>query len=126
MSIIALLLAATLTAITGIIHSWLGERRLIGPLLAPENRSGPLAHSAFARRVLRFAWHLTSLAWWGSAAIFVVLALTPPDAQGRLILAISAAMFLITGLTCLIAGGVRHIGWPFFFMITGAAIVPLL
>lgn len=126
MSTIALLFAASLAAITGIIHSWLGERRLIGPLLAAEHRSGPLAISAFARRVLRFAWHLTSLAWCGSAAILIALALTPLDLQGRMVLGITAAVFLLNGLICLMAGGVRHIGWPFFFIISAAAIVPLL
>ena len=38
MTSISLLTAAFLLFAIGIVHSWLGERRLIGPLLAPGRR----------------------------------------------------------------------------------------
>src|SRR5258708_2928961 len=41
----SLLVAAVLTFLVGAAHSWLGERKLIGPLLAPEGRQGLLAAS---------------------------------------------------------------------------------
>jgi hypothetical protein len=37
---------------------------------------------AWARRVLRFAWHLTTVAWCGSAATFAALARAPLCVQG--------------------------------------------
>jgi hypothetical protein len=49
-----LLLTATLLVLTALIHSVLGERRLIGPLVA--RRDGILAND-LARVILRFAWH---------------------------------------------------------------------
>lgn len=59
---LAMLLAGVFLVGLGLVHSWLGEVKLIGPLLSPPGRSGILVHSRFARDVLRFAWHLTSLA----------------------------------------------------------------
>jgi hypothetical protein len=125
MSYAALLIAAALTVAIGAAHSWIGERRLIGPLLAPEARQGLLAH-AFARQVLRFAWHLTTLAWWGIGAIMIVLAAAPPDGPGRLLLAIIAATFLASGLVTLVASRGRHLAWPVFLAIAILVILPLL
>lgn len=121
-----LIFAAVLTVFIGIVHSWLGERRLIGPLLSPELRSGVLAHSKFARDVLRFAWHLTTLTWWGFAAMFVVLSLSPLDETGRAILVIASVVFFAMGVVTVIAGRGRHLAWIVFFIIAGLAIIPLL
>lgn len=119
--------AALLTFLIGAVHSWLGEWRLIGPLLAPEQRQGRLASSAFARGVLRFAWHVTTIAWWGIGAALIALAASAPlDRQGRLVLAIIAVTFLVTGLVTLIAGRGRHLAWPVFLAIAGLSAAPLL
>ena len=126
MTQVALLAASVLTFAIGGIHSWLGERRLIGPLLAPERRQGILASSTFARQVLRFAWHLTTLAWWGIGAILAALTLAPMDQQGRLVAAVIAATFLATGAIILIVSHGRHLAWPVFLVIAGLSIVPML
>jgi hypothetical protein len=122
----ALLVAAILTIGVGAVHSWLGERRLIGPLLAPERRQGLLASSAFARQVLRFAWHVTTVAWWGIALILGALALAPLDPQGRLVVMAIGATFLVTGLLTLVASRGRHLAWPVFLAIAGLSLAPLL
>ncbi len=116
-----LLIAAALTASLGIAHSWLGERLLLGPLLAPATRRGMLSRSAFARQALRFAWHLTTIAWWTFAAIFVVLAPAPASPTVRLVLGTLAAGCLATGLVILAASRGRHLAWPLFVAIAGAA-----
>jgi hypothetical protein len=122
MASISLTIAAILTLLIGVAHSWLGEVRLIGPILSAEGRHGVLAHR-FARQVLRFAWHITSLAWWGFAAIIGFLAQSPLDGSGRLILAITAVTFAVTGLITLVASRGRHLAWLVFFTIAGLAIV---
>ena len=122
-----LLAAALLTFMIGAIHSWLGERRLLGPLLAPERRQGLLASSGFARRTLRFAWHLTTIAWWGIGAALIALAVSPPlDRQGRLVLGTIAATFLVTGIVTLVTSRGRHLAWPVFLAIAGLSVAPLL
>lgn len=117
-----LLLAAVLAVVLGGVHSWLGERRLIGPLLDPDRREGLLARSAFSRQVLRFAWHLTSVAWWGMGAVLALLAVSPLDTQGRLAVAAVAGTFLVTGAVILITSKGRHLAWPVFVAIAGLSL----
>jgi hypothetical protein len=121
MSRYLLLAAAVLTAILGAVHSWLGERILLGPLLAPATRRGILRDSHFARQILRFAWHLTTIAWWTFAALFVVLAPAPAAPSGRQLLAVLAAGCLATSLVILAASRGRHLAWPLFLAIAAAA-----
>ena len=125
MTNLSLLVASILTVGVGLVHSWLGEVRLIGPLVAPGKRLGILEKSAFARGVLRFAWHLTTVAWWGFAAILVVLAQTPVTGQGRIVLMAIALMFAMSGMIALIASRGRHLAWPVFMAIAGLALVPV-
>ena len=121
----SLVLAAVLTFGIGVVHSWLGERRLIGPLTAPGKRQGMLAKSVFARQVLRFAWHLTTLAWWGIAAILAVLAMSRIEGAMPTILIIIAVTFFVTGLVTLVSSCGRHLAWLVFFAIAGLSILPL-
>jgi hypothetical protein len=122
---IALLVSAALTAFLGIAHSGLGEVRLIGPLLAPDSRSGLLAKSAFARNILRFAWHLTSVAWWGLAAILIATALGGP-AAGPAVLGATAATLAVSGAIVLVTSRGRHFAWPVFLLAAALALWPVL
>lgn len=126
MTSMALVIAAGLTFVIGAAHSWLGERRLIGPLLAPGNRQGMLAKSAFSRGVLRFAWHITTLAWWGMALILAALAQGPIDGSSRRVLAILAGTFALTGAVTLISSRGRHLAWPVFMAIAALTVWPVL
>src|SRR4249920_816458 len=69
-----LFFAAFLTFAVGLAHSVLGERYILIRLFRrtdiPHLSGGP----EFTIRILRFAWHLTTVAWWGFAAILVLLA----------------------------------------------------
>jgi hypothetical protein len=116
-----LLLAAMLTVVVGLLHSWLGERLLIGPLLAAPASDGPLARG-FLRRVLRNAWHITSFAWAGMGLVLGSLAFAPLDAQGRRVAIIIGVVFVGHGLFVLATSRGRHIGWPFFLAIGGLAL----
>ena len=122
----ALMVAAALTSLIGVAHSWLGERLLIGPLLAPESRRGLLRASLFARRTLRFAWHLTTLTWWAIAAVFALLAPAPLAPPGSRILAVLAGTFCLSGLVVLAGSRGRHLAWPVFLAVGVAAALPIL
>jgi hypothetical protein len=126
MTNLSLVGAAVLTVAVGVAHSWLGEKRLIGPLVDPERRHGILAASAFARGVLRFAWHITTLAWWGFAAILVALASAPLEGPTRTVLLIIAAMFMLSGVTTLVASRGRHLAWPVFLAIAALTALPVV
>ena len=118
MSTSLLYVAAVLSVFIGLVHSWLGERRLIGPLLAA--REGVLQHK-YARDVLRFAWHITTLAWWGIGAAFVAFAGVPAETGAHRALMALAGTMLITGLVILLTGRGRHWAWPVFLAIAGCA-----
>ncbi|MBM4783822.1 MAG: DUF3995 domain-containing protein [Archangiaceae bacterium] len=97
------LVAATFVLLA-VLHSILGEVLLLGPLL-----SAPLPQLRMGRwlgaRTLRFAWHLTSLAWVGLAAS----ALSP--AQVPLI---ASATLLVSGLVAFIGSRGQHFAWAVF------------
>ncbi len=116
----ALLFAGMISILAGLIHSWLGERQLLGPVLAS------MAEGSTGRRVLRYAWHLTSLAWAAVGAVLVALALSPPDLLFFFVLLIVTVLLWLNGLASFLAGGVRHIGWPVFCAGAGAATLALI
>jgi len=126
MNEVALALAAFLLFGTGIVHSVLGEHRLIGPLLAVENRTGLLEKSKFARRVLRFAWHLTTLALWGFAAILAGLAVVPTGQHTATTLVIISVVCLLSAIYIFATSGARHLAWPVFLAAAGLCVVPLV
>jgi hypothetical protein len=90
-------------------HSLLGERALLRPLFRQRWELGEVPRFA-AQRVFRFAWHLTSLAWLGLAALAL-------GASAWLMLATVAA---VSGLVIffLLRG---HLAWPIFLMTAFAA-----
>lgn len=115
------LTAAVLLVITAFAHSVLGERRLLGPLLA--RREGVLA-SDLARFILRFAWHLTSVTWAILALILVQLVRNPATARFWAAAATGVA-FTGIGLFDAVATRGRHVGWPLLTAIGIAALLSL-
>lgn len=97
-----------------LLHSLLGYRRLILPLL--QSRAGPLA-DPLSRRIVRFAWHATSVLMLISA-----MAVAWPGVPARLNAAIGAA-WLATGLFNAVYTQGRHIAWP---ALSGAGILALI
>jgi hypothetical protein len=112
-------LSAALLVLTAIVHSTLGERRLLKPLLA--HASGILA-SSLARFVLRFAWHLTSLSWLVLASILLTLGFQPEHALAGALAATGVA-FTTAGIFDAIGSRGRHVGWP---LLTAIGVASLL
>lgn len=107
-------LSAGLMVLTALVHSWLGEKRIVGPLLA--YRDGVMQRP-LARTIVRYAWHVTSALMVASA-----LAVAWPATPAGLITAIGA-VWLALGLTSLIASRAKHVGWP---VIAGAGLAAIL
>ena len=97
-------LSAAFMATTAAVHGFLGERRLIQPLMALDQ--GVMGVD-LARRVFRLAWHALSLLMLVSAASVVW-----PGTPRELILLIGAA-WTATGLFDSVYTRGKHIGWPF-------------
>jgi hypothetical protein len=109
------LLAAFLAVAIGVAHSVLGERYILIRLFRRSDLPKLFGGTEFTARTLRFAWHLTSVAWWGCAGLFWYLAqgsLSPTVASGVL-----AAVFLVSAMVTLVASRGRHFAWPVFLVI---------
>lgn len=111
----ALFVAAALTAIVALAHSYLGERYILRRLFRRPNLPQLFGGTEFTVRTLRFAWHLTSLAWLGLGAVLVLLARPPldPDTIGLVV----GGTFLGHGAVVLVASRGRHLAWPVFLAI---------
>lgn len=99
---------ATGFGVLALAHSLLGERELLRPLFARAWDIGIPREAA--ERIFRFAWHITSLAWLGLAALAL-------GASPWLVLAMVAGS---SGLVIFVS--LRgHLAWPIFFATALAA-----
>ncbi len=107
-----LMLAAFLTVAIGLAHSYLGEKYILMRLFRRADLPALLGDQKFTVRTLRFAWHVTSIAWWGFAAM-LWLASRGELSAGNALEALGITM-LVTAATVLIASRGRHLAWPVF------------
>ncbi|HVS31102.1 MAG TPA: hypothetical protein VMS98_06580 [Thermoanaerobaculia bacterium] len=113
---IALLIAAVLAAATAVAHSVLGERYILTRLFRRENLPRLFGSDWFTKRTLRFAWHLTSVAWLGLAGVVALLA-QPTTPSPETILRIVSITFLVSAAVTAIASNGRHLAWPVFLAV---------
>lgn len=115
-----LLIGAFLLFFIGIVHSYLGEKYILIRLFKRDNLPKLLGGDWFTKRVLRFAWHITTIAWWGFAAILFVLS-DPSDNVKNEILLITAVVFGLSGFVSFYFSKGKHLSWLFFFTIAATS-----
>ena len=112
--------AAFLAILLGAVHSWLGEKYILVRLFRRDNLPQLFGSAQFTTRTLRFAWHVTTIAWWGFAALLVQLG------QGSLTASSVAQVlgytFTASGLLPLIITRGKHWSWIVMFAIAGIAL----
>ncbi|RZA01120.1 MAG: hypothetical protein EOP47_11780 [Sphingobacteriaceae bacterium] len=118
---IALYIASLLCVSVGIAHSVLGEKYILIRLFRRDNLPKLFGGQEFTVNTIRFAWHITTVAWWGFAAILILLAETKLTPQNVSI--VIAATFLITAFITVLASRGRHLAWPVFLIIGGIAAI---
>ena len=101
-------------------HSYLGERYIIIRLLRRTDLPKLRGSEEFTRQILRFAWHLTSIAWLGLAAILFYLAVGPLT-SGAIVPRIVAVTFAVHAIVTFAATRGRHYAWLVFIGIAIAA-----
>jgi hypothetical protein len=111
--------AAILTVAVSLAHSWLGERYILRRLFRRQNIPHLHGSDVFTKRTLRFAWHVTSVAWCGLAALLLAFALLPLDTSALILSKIIATTFLASSVVVLIGSRGRHLAWVVFLVIAG-------
>ena len=109
--------AAVLIVGIGIAHSWLGERYILMRLFRRQNMPHLFGSDDFTKRTLRFAWHITTVAWFGAAAFLLILASHPLDNSARMFSRVIAATFLVSSIIALAGSRGRHLSWVVFLLI---------
>lgn len=112
-----LVTSAFLAIFIGLVHSYLGERYILTRLFKGDLPK-LLGSDWFTKRTLRFAWHLTTVAWWGFAAVLFILSSSNGDTQKQ-ILVVIAVVFFVSGLFSSVFTKGKHISWIFFWLISG-------
>lgn len=121
-----LITAAVLTLAIGIAHSWLGERYIVTRVLRRTDLPTLFGDDSFTRQTLRFAWHLTTVAWFGLASVLVVLSgvIVGMRVGDGVIFAI-AQTFVMSAVLALILTRGRHLSWVVFSVIAGLCLLAL-
>jgi hypothetical protein len=108
------LVAALLAFGVGLAHSILGERYILIRLFRRTDLPKVFGGTEFIR-TLRFAWHLTTVAWWGAASLFFLMAQRPLSSAA--VSGVLAGVFLVSAVITLVASRGRHLAWPVFLTI---------
>ena len=108
-------------------HSILGEKYIIVRLLRRDDLPKLRGADTFTKQTIRFGWHLTTIAWWGFAAILFLVAGAPVHVtvSDGILMAIGATFFL-SALLSLVLTRARHLSWILFLAIALLCIVELL
>ena len=121
-----LLGAALLLAYIGIKHTvvaeWRGERRLVKRICSQVLYEGVDEKDVLAKRIVRLAWHLTSVMWCGVAGVIVYLASADVSTTSLVVVRILAATFLLHSLLSLLLVRGQHASW-YGFLAVGALLL---
>jgi hypothetical protein len=107
-----LYVSAAITVFIAITHSYLGEKRILPRLIAGADTLFT-RNPVLMRSILRWAWHLTSVAWVALALLLIAFARMPSDVRAVPV-AIIAGCLALSGVVCLVTTRGKHVAWPFF------------
>jgi hypothetical protein len=110
-----LLLAAAIIFITGCAHSYLGERYILIRLFKRGNVPSLFGGPEFTVGTLRFAWHITTVAWW-AFALLLVLAHLGALSTANVLRVIAGASLMSAALPVVFTRG-KHLSWVAFLLV---------
>jgi hypothetical protein len=116
-----LYLSALLFVVLGVAHSYLGERYILTRLFRVPGLPSLSGSVRYMQRILRLAWHVTSVAWFGLAGIIVLIAQQQLTARGvsTVIGITSLASFVVV----LVGSRGKHVAAWLMFLIAGTVTV---
>jgi hypothetical protein len=110
-----LLLAAALLFLTGLAHSYLGERYILGRLFKRGGLPKLFGGTEFTQGTLRFAWHITTIAWW-AIALLLLLAHGGSLSVTNVLHVIAATALASAVLPIVFTRG-KHLSWAIFALV---------
>lgn len=116
-----LVIGAALTLLLGAAHSYLGERYILVRLFRRTDLPHLFGSDVFTKRTLRFAWHLTTVAWLGLAVFFIMIAAPAQVLPRGEVGAVLAATAAVSAVVALVGSRGRHLAWPVLAVIAAAA-----
>jgi hypothetical protein len=114
-------LAGALAIALGLAHSVIGELRVVGPICARPDVPPLWGRAELMRRTVRFAWHLTSIAWITAGALLLVFAGRLLEQTALLGVRVIAASFLASAALAFVVSRGRHPAWVVCLAIAAAA-----
>ncbi len=122
-----LMSSAILAVAIGVAHSWLGEKYLLSRLLPLENLPKMRGSRTFTQQTIRFAWHLTTVAWFGMAGVLLAISGSSPGVSAsRAVLLSVSATFFVSAVVSAVGARMRHFSWYVFLaisLLTAAALM---
>lgn len=112
---LVLYLAAFLAFGIGVFHSLLGEKFILMRLFRRVDIPHLFGSADFTIRTLRFAWHLTTLAWWGFAALLILMAHPPLNLKS--VATVIGFTFIAHFVVAVVGTRGRHLSWIVFLVI---------
>ncbi len=113
------LIAAVVIAVAiGVTHSYLGERYILMRLMRRDNLPKLFGDDRFTKRTLRWAWHATTLAWWGLGLVMLAVATGEPGGSGVRVLRAVSLTFAASTVLALVASRGKHLSWIAFLAIS--------
>jgi hypothetical protein len=111
--------AAFLILALGLAHSVLGERYILVRLFRRSDLPRLFGSADFTVQTLRFAWHITTVAWFGMGALVFVAGQGQLNPRGAM--RIIGYTAFVSGLLPLVFTRGRHLSWLVLFVIGGLA-----
>lgn len=110
--------ASILCILIGVVHSYLGERYILIRLFRSVRVPHLFGSDYFTKRTLRFAWHITTFAWWGYAYLLYLIVAGEENLAQSVLYTIST-LFLLSGIVSLGFTKGKHLSWVVFWVIAG-------
>lgn len=117
----ALPIAGLILFLLGVAHSVLGERYILVRLFRRDNLPRLFGGTSFTIATLRFAWHITTVLWWGFAVL--LWHLHGGRADPAFILRVIGVTALAAGLLPLVISRGRHLSWIALFAVAAIALL---
>lgn len=114
---IALYTASVLIFSLGLAHSVLGELFILVRLFRRESLPKLFGGTEFTARTLRFAWHITTVAWWGIAALLWLAASDNLNSESAL--TVLGYTLVLSGILPLVITCAQHLSWVVLFLAGG-------